>query len=90
MGSMLVVTTAGAGYVMGSGLAIDYYGLSWTCLGTFCVAAAANTINQVFATGQVYNLVWQNENMFVGGFTKLIDGCLVHRTLLMHASSGGH
>eukprot|EP00250_Pteridium_aquilinum_P003430 c13735_g1_i1 orf=299-1735(-) len=45
--SMLVVTTAGAGYVMGSGLAIDYYGLSWTCLGTFCVAAAANTINQI-------------------------------------------
>lgn len=45
--SMLVVSTAGAGYVMGSGLAIDYYGLSWTCLGTFCVAAAANTINQI-------------------------------------------
>lgn len=45
--SMLVVTTAGAGYVMGSGMAIDYYGLSWTCLGTFCVAAAANTINQI-------------------------------------------
>lgn len=57
--SMLVVTTAGAGYVMGSGLAIDYYGLSWTCLGTFCVAAAANTINQVFAAGQVHNLVCQ-------------------------------
>ncbi|KAI5072998.1 hypothetical protein GOP47_0013104 [Adiantum capillus-veneris] len=45
--SMLVVTTAGAGYVMGSGLAIDMSGLSCTCLGTFLVAAAANTINQV-------------------------------------------
>lgn len=45
--SMLVVTTAGAGYVMGSGLAIDMYGLSWTCLGTFLIAAAANTINQI-------------------------------------------
>ncbi|MCO5564972.1 hypothetical protein L7F22_018642 [Adiantum nelumboides] len=45
--SMLVVTTAGAGYVMGSGLAIDMYGLSWTCVGTFLVAAAANTINQI-------------------------------------------
>ncbi|MCO5552665.1 hypothetical protein L7F22_006181 [Adiantum nelumboides] len=44
---MLVVTTAGAGYVMGSGLAIDMYGLSWTCVGTLLVAAAANTINQV-------------------------------------------
>ncbi|KAH7290699.1 hypothetical protein KP509_30G060000 [Ceratopteris richardii] len=32
---------------MGSGSVIDLYGLSYTCLGTFFVAAAANTINQV-------------------------------------------
>lgn len=45
--SMLVVMTTGAGFVMGSGLAIDYIGLSWTCMGTLFIAAAANTINQI-------------------------------------------
>ncbi|XP_016456516.2 protoheme IX farnesyltransferase, mitochondrial [Nicotiana tabacum] len=46
--SMLVVATSGAGYVLGSGSAIDYMGLCCTCAGTMMVAASANTLNQVF------------------------------------------
>lgn len=44
---MLVVATSGAGYVLGSGSAIDYFGLSYTCAGTMMIAAAANSLNQV-------------------------------------------
>lgn len=46
--SMLVVATSGAGYVLGSGSAIDYAGLCCTCAGTMMVAASANSLNQVF------------------------------------------
>ncbi|XP_052169846.1 protoheme IX farnesyltransferase, mitochondrial [Diospyros lotus] len=46
--SMLVVATSGAGYVLGSGSAIDYVGLCYTCAGTMMVAASANSLNQVF------------------------------------------
>ncbi|XP_058204587.1 protoheme IX farnesyltransferase, mitochondrial [Rhododendron vialii] len=46
--SMLVVATSGAGYVLGSGSAIDYMGLCCTCAGTMMVAASANSLNQVF------------------------------------------
>lgn len=46
--SMLVVATSGAGYVLGSGHAIDFTGLCCTCAGTMMVAASANTLNQVF------------------------------------------
>ncbi|GAB2278342.1 Protoheme IX farnesyltransferase, mitochondrial [Dionaea muscipula] len=46
--SMLVVATSGAGYILGSGHAIDFSGLCWTCAGTMMVAAAANSLNQVF------------------------------------------
>lgn len=45
---MLVVATSGAGYVLGSGSAIDIAGLGFTCAGTMMVAAAANSLNQVF------------------------------------------
>lgn len=44
---MLVVATSGAGYVLGSGSAIDYAGLCCTCAGTMMVAASANSLNQV-------------------------------------------
>ncbi|KAL9262513.1 Protoheme IX farnesyltransferase, mitochondrial-like protein [Drosera capensis] len=46
--SMLVVATSGTGYVLGSGHTIDLSGLCWTCTGTMMVAAAANSLNQVF------------------------------------------
>ncbi|KAK1262782.1 hypothetical protein QJS04_geneDACA008785 [Acorus gramineus] len=46
--SMLVVATSGAGYALGSGSAIDFTGLCWTCAGTMMVAASANSLNQVF------------------------------------------
>ncbi|MQL83707.1 hypothetical protein Taro_016205 [Colocasia esculenta] len=46
--SMLVVATSGAGFVLGSGRTIDLVGLSCTCVGTMMVAAAANSLNQVF------------------------------------------
>ena len=45
--SLLVVSTAAGGYVMGSGEHIDWRGLGWTCLGTMGAAASANTFNQV-------------------------------------------
>ncbi|XP_059651712.1 protoheme IX farnesyltransferase, mitochondrial [Cornus florida] len=46
--SMLVVATSGAGFVLGSGNAIDFAGLCCTCAGTMMVAASANSLNQVF------------------------------------------
>ncbi|PIN12597.1 Heme A farnesyltransferase [Handroanthus impetiginosus] len=46
--SMLVVATSGTGYILGSGSSIDYLGLCCTCAGTMMVAAAANSLNQVF------------------------------------------
>ncbi|XP_047336211.1 protoheme IX farnesyltransferase, mitochondrial [Impatiens glandulifera] len=46
--SMLVVATSGTGYILGSGSAIDYFGLCSTCAGTMMVAASANSLNQVF------------------------------------------
>ena len=50
--SALVASTAVAGYVLGSGEAIDYPGLVWTTLGTFATAASANAFNQVGAGGR--------------------------------------
>lgn len=44
---MLVVATSGTGFVLGSGHAIDFSGLCWTCAGTMMVAASANSLNQV-------------------------------------------
>ncbi|XP_078446656.1 cytochrome c oxidase 10 [Wolffia australiana] len=46
--SLLVVATSGAGFVLGSGTVIDLTGLCCTCAGTMAVAAAANSLNQVF------------------------------------------
>ncbi|XP_065852707.1 protoheme IX farnesyltransferase, mitochondrial isoform X2 [Euphorbia lathyris] len=37
-----------SGYVLGSGSAVDFAGLCWTCAGTMMVAASANSLNQVF------------------------------------------
>ncbi|CAI7845011.1 unnamed protein product, partial [Closterium sp. NIES-53] len=45
---LLVVATAAAGFVMGSGDHVDWAGLGWTSLGTFLAAASANTWNQVY------------------------------------------
>lgn len=50
LSSMLVVATSGAGYVLGSGNAVDIAGLCCTCAGTMMVAAAANSLNQVCLT----------------------------------------
>lgn len=44
---MLVVATSGTGFVLGSGSAIDFSALCWTCAGTMMVAASANSLNQV-------------------------------------------
>ena len=46
--SSLVVLTASAGFVAGSGESIDYAQLAWTSLGTFGAAACANTLNQLY------------------------------------------
>ncbi|KAG8653765.1 hypothetical protein MANES_05G061000v8 [Manihot esculenta] len=46
--SMLVVATSGTGYILGSGNAVDFAGMCWTCAGTMMVAASANSLNQVF------------------------------------------
>lgn len=47
LSSMLVVATSGTGFVLGSGSAIDFPGLCWTCAGTMMVAASASSLNQV-------------------------------------------
>ncbi len=47
VGSLLVVTTAGVGFVMGSGEVVDWVGLCWTTIGTMLAAASANAFNQV-------------------------------------------
>ncbi len=47
LSSMLVVATSGTGFVLGSGSAIDFTGLCWTCAGTMMVAASASSLNQV-------------------------------------------
>ena len=46
--SLLVVSTAAAGYVAGSGEALDWAGLGWTSLGTMMCASAANALNQAY------------------------------------------
>ncbi|XP_068310186.1 protoheme IX farnesyltransferase, mitochondrial-like isoform X1 [Pyrus communis] len=46
--SMLVIATSGTGFILGSGHAIDFAGLCFTCAGTMMVAASANSSNQVF------------------------------------------
>ncbi len=46
--SALVVLTASAGFVMGSGEQLDWQALLYTSLGTFGAAACANTLNQVY------------------------------------------
>lgn len=45
--SMLVVTTAGLGFVMGSGEVVDWAGLVWTSAGTMMAACSANAFNQI-------------------------------------------
>lgn len=45
--SMLVVTTAGLGFVMGSGEVVDWVGLAWTSAGTMMTACSANAFNQI-------------------------------------------
>eukprot|EP01023_Acetabularia_acetabulum_P032746 TRINITY_DN3059_c0_g1_i1.p1 TRINITY_DN3059_c0_g1~~TRINITY_DN3059_c0_g1_i1.p1 ORF type:complete len:412 (+),score=39.88 TRINITY_DN3059_c0_g1_i1:67-1236(+) len=46
--SLLVVGTACAGFVVGSGEQIKFDKLGWTALGTFGAAACANTLNQIY------------------------------------------
>lgn len=46
--SLLVASTASAGYVLGSNAQVDWGGLALTSLGTFLTAAAANTFNQMY------------------------------------------
>lgn len=46
--SLLVASTASAGYVLGSDAQVDWGGLALTSLGTFLTAAAANTFNQMY------------------------------------------
>ncbi|EFN55266.1 hypothetical protein CHLNCDRAFT_23545 [Chlorella variabilis] len=46
--SLLVVSTAAAGYAAGSKERIDWAGLGWTCLGTMMASSSANALNQVY------------------------------------------
>lgn len=45
--SALVVLTAGAGFVLGSGAQINWLTMFWTMLGTALAAAAANILNEL-------------------------------------------
>ncbi len=46
--SLLVVASAGAGYVAASPEQVRWSGLAWTLGGTFCAAACANSLNQIY------------------------------------------
>lgn len=46
--SLIVMSTAAGGFVLGSGETVDVGKLSWTCLGTLACSAAANTCNQIY------------------------------------------
>ncbi len=46
--SMLVVVTAGVGFILAAPLAVDWSVLGWTVLGTTLAALAANAFNQVW------------------------------------------
>ena len=46
--SALVVGSAAAGFVAGSGESIEWSKLAWTSLGTFACAASANSFNQIY------------------------------------------
>ena len=45
--SMLVVMTAGLGFVMGSGEVVDWAGLAWMSAGTMMTSCSANAFNQI-------------------------------------------
>lgn len=46
--SLLVVSTAAAGYAAGSKESIDWAGMGWTTLGTMMASSSANALNQVY------------------------------------------
>lgn len=46
--SLLVVFTAGTGFVVASPQSVDYAKLAWTSAGTFLTASCANTLNQLY------------------------------------------
>ncbi|MEE2906769.1 MAG: heme o synthase [Planctomycetota bacterium] len=48
--SVLVVVTTAVGFIMASGLSIQWWLLLWTVLGTMACALSANALNQVFET----------------------------------------
>ena len=45
--SMLVLTTAGFGFVMGSGEVVDWVGFGWMSAGTMMTVCSANAFNQI-------------------------------------------
>lgn len=46
--SLLVVSTAAAGFVAGSGETVDWTKLWWTSVGTMAAAFSANALNQIY------------------------------------------
>ena len=46
--SALVVLSAAAGFVAGSGEVVEWSKLGWTSFGTFACAASANSLNQIY------------------------------------------
>eukprot|EP00892_Ulva_mutabilis_P004710 jgi/Ulvmu1/2610/UM014_0061.1 len=46
--SIIVMSTAAGGFVLGSGDSVDVATMCWTCVGTLACSAAANTCNQVY------------------------------------------
>ena len=46
--SLLVVSTAAAGFVAGSGETVDWTKLWWTSVGTMASASSANALNQIY------------------------------------------
>lgn len=46
--SLLVVSTAAAGFVAGSGETVEWSKLCWTSIGTMAAASSANALNQIY------------------------------------------
>lgn len=59
--SLLVVATAAAGFVMGSGEHVDWALCAKTCAGTFLAAASANSFNQVLPCYEISLSAFNND-----------------------------
>ena len=66
--STFVVSTACAGFALGSGETIDWQKMAWTAVGTFGAAGAANTLNQARLSPGSIHAVALRTDVVLSGF----------------------